>query len=507
MELINSIVGLINYNRLYQIDDFRKNPIRVQTETFDKLLCFAINTEFGKKYNFKNIKNYSDFTKNVPIHDYDEFKPYIEKIMKGEKNITWPSEIKWFAKSSGTTSDKSKYIPISKESLEECHFQSGKDIYIIYADLKPNTKIFVGKSLIIGGSTNVNLQNEKSYYGDLSAIIIKNLPFWTYFHRLPSEEIALIEEWEKKLERIVNTTLHKNVTNIVGVPSWFLVLFKRILDETEKSNIHEVWPNLELFIHGGISFTPYRSIYEKLLPSRNMNYLETYNASEGFFGIQDEFNKGKNDMLLMLDYGIFYEFISMKDYNSGNLKAIPLEDVETDTNYAIVISTNGGLWRYLIGDTVTFTSKNPYKIKVTGRTRHFINAFGEEVIIENAQKAIKEACDKTDSQIRDYTAAPIYMNRDDKGSHQWLFEFITEPSDINKFMRILDNTLKQVNSDYEAKRYKNLTLDFPQHIILKQETFYEWLKQKNKLGGQNKVPRLSNSREYVEELIKINEKL
>lgn len=505
MELLNSLVGLINHNRLYQIDNFRKNPVEVQDEAFKSLISFASNTEFGKKFDFKRIRSYEDFSSKVPVCDYDEFKPYIEKILNGQQNVCWPTEIKWFAKSSGTTSDKSKFIPISKESLENCHFQSGKDIYAIYADKKPNTKVFVGKTLVIGGSTNINLNNEKSYYGDLSAILIKNLPFWTYFHRLPSEEISLIEEWEVKLQSILNTTLHKNVTNIVGVPSWFLVLFKRILEETEKTNIHEVWPGLELFIHGGINFDPYRKIYQKLLPEHEVNYFETYNASEGFFGIQDEFDSGRNDLLLMLDYGIFYEFIPMSDFNSGKFNAIPLEAVETDTNYAMVISSNGGLWRYLIGDTVSFTSKNPYKIKITGRTRHFINAFGEELIIENAQKAVKEACEKTGAEIRDFTAAPVYMDTDNKGAHQWLFEFITEPRNMKEFMTILDNTLKNNNSDYEAKRHKNLTLDFPKYVVLKQDTFYKWLKQKGKLGGQHKIPRLSNSREYVEELLKIND--
>lgn len=505
MELLNSLIGLVNYSRLYQIDNFRKNPIQVQADCLKKLVSFASGTEFGKKYNFSAINSYERFASAVPIHDYESFKMYIERIMQGEQNITWPTEIKWFAKSSGTTSDKSKYIPISRESLEECHFQSGKDIYAIYADMKPNTKVFVGKSLVIGGSTNINLNSDNSYYGDLSAILIKNLPFWTYFHRIPSEEIALIEEWEKKLEKILVTTLHKNVTNIVGVPSWFLVLFKKILNETGADNIHEIWPNLELFIHGGISFIPYKKVYEKMLPVNEMNYLETYNASEGFFGIQDDFTKKSDDMLLMLDYGIFYEFIPMSEFYSGEYSPIPLEGVKTDENYAMLISTNGGLWRYLIGDTVTFTSTNPYRIKITGRTRHFINAFGEELIIDNAQKALKVACDNTGAEIADYTAAPIFMGRDDKGSHQWLFEFLTQPENIETFMQILDNCLKELNSDYEAKRHKNLSLDFPKCVVLNKGTFYKWMKQRGKLGGQNKVPRLSNTRDYVEDLLKINE--
>jgi hypothetical protein len=505
MEILNSIVSLIHYNRLYKIDYFRKNASEVQYNSLKHLTNIAANTEFGKRYNFASIISYEDFSSKVPVHEYDDFKPYIEKVMNGEQNIIWPTEIKWFAKSSGTTSDKSKFIPISRESLEECHFQSGKDIYAMYAHSRPASKIFVGKTLVIGGSTNINMNSENSYYGDLSAILIKNLPFWTYFSRIPNEEISLIEEWEIKLQRILDTSLHKDVTNIVGVPSWFLVLFKRILDETGANNIHEIWPNLELFIHGGISFGPYKSVYNKLFPKSQMTYLETYNASEGFFGIQDEFDKKVEDLLLMLDYGIFYEFIALKDYSRGIMNAVPLEGVKTGVNYAMIISTNGGLWRYMIGDTVSFTSTNPYKIKITGRTKHFINAFGEEVIIENAQRALRAACEETGAEIKDYTAAPVYMNREEKGSHEWLFEFLTEPSDINVFMKVLDETLKQANSDYEAKRYQNLTLDFPKHVVLKNGTFYKWLESRGKLGGQNKVPRLANSRQYVDELLKINE--
>ncbi len=505
MEVLNSIINLINYNRLYQIDYFKKNPVEVQHQCFKRLINFAAETEFGRKYEFSKIKSYEDFSNKVPVHEYDDFKSYIEKVMNGSQNVIWPTEIKWFAKSSGTTADKSKFIPISKESLEECHFQSGKDIYAMYAHSKPTSRIFTGKTLVIGGSTSINVNSDNSYYGDLSAILIKNLPFWTYFSRIPNEEISLIEEWEIKLQRILDSSLHKDVTNIVGVPSWFLVLFKRILEETEADNIHDVWPNLELFIHGGISFIPYRGVYNKLLPKSEMTYLETYNASEGFFGIQDEFENGAEDLLLMLDYGIFYEFIPLKDYSRGIMNAVPIEGVEIGENYAIVISTNGGLWRYLIGDTVSFTSKNPYKIKITGRTRHFINAFGEEIIIENAQKALKAACEATGAEIRDYTAAPVFMDKKEKGSHEWLFEFITDPSDVNKFMTIIDETLKMVNSDYEAKRYKDLTLDFPKHVVLKPGTFYKWMESRGKLGGQNKVPRLSNTREYVDQLLKLNQ--
>ena len=507
MSMKNSIVSLINYNRLAQIDYFRKNPVEVQEGVLKGLIDFARETEFGKSHNFGSIRSHNEFSANVPIFDYDSFKPYIERVMNGEQNIIWPTEIKWFAKSSGTTADRSKFIPISKESLEDCHFRSGKDIYLIYADKYPETGVFNGKTLAIGGSTNININSENSYYGDLSAVLIKNLPFWTYFHRLPKEDISLIEEWDEKLDKIVNTTTNKNVTNLVGVPSWLLVLLNKILDFTGKSNILEVWPNIELFIHGGVSFMPYRSMYQELIPSEIMTYLETYNASEGFFGIQDEFEQRKNDLLLMLDYGIYYEFIELSDYLAGKNNAIPLSEVKTDTNYAMLISTNGGLWRYLIGDTIMFTSRNPYKFKITGRTRHFINAFGEELIIDNAHKAISFACEKTGARIREYTAAPLFFDKNPQGVHEWLFEFIVEPKNIKTFMELLDSKLREINSDYDAKRYKDLTLGFPHYHILKNGTFYQWLKNKGKLGGQHKIPRLSNTREYIDQLIELNSTL
>ncbi len=500
MSLINSLVSLINYHRLSQIDYFRKNPVEVQERIFDELIARAKDTSFGKEYGFEGIKNQAQFSEKVPVFDYDSFKPYVEKVMKGEQNIIWPTEIKWFAKSSGTTADRSKYIPISKESLDDCHFKSGKDIIMIYADKYPESGVFDGKSLAIGGSTNINENNENSYYGDLSAVLIKNLPFWTYFRRVPNEEISLIEDWEEKLDKIVNTTINKNVTNLVGVPSWLLVLIHKILDYTGKSNILEVWPNLELFVHGGVNFMPYQKLYEELIPSMKMTYLETYNASEGFFGIQDEFDHRKKDLLLMLDYGIYYEFIKLSDYHVGKKNTIPLSEVETDVNYAMIISTNGGLWRYLIGDTVRFTSKNPYKFKITGRTKHFINAFGEEVIIDNAQKAISYACEKTGARIREYTAAPIFFEKEPQGAHEWLFEFIIRPKDLKQFMVHIDEKLREVNSDYDAKRFKDIALGFPLYQELKEGTFYKWLNNKGKLGGQHKIPRLSNSREFIDQI-------
>jgi len=505
MQFINSLVTWLNFKRLYQIDLFKKFPFDVQRESLIKLVDKAKNTEYGKQYDFGSIKSIEDFQKRVPVQNYDGLKPYIERLLKGEQNILWPSEIRWFAKSSGTTSDKSKFIPVSSEALEDCHFRGGKDILALYTTNYPETGIFSGKGLTLGGSHQINKINNQSFFGDLSAILIENLPFWANFIKTPSQEIALLSEWEEKLEKISEATIKENVTSIAGVPSWTLVLIKYILEKTGKDNLLEVWPGLELFNHGGVSFEPYREQFKKLIPSEKMNYMETYNASEGFFAIQDY--PTREDMLLMLDYGIFYEFIPMDELEKEHPKALHIGEVEQDKNYAVVISTNGGLWRYLIGDTIMFTSLYPHKIKISGRTKHFINAFGEEIIIENAEKALQEACENTGALIKDYTAAPIFMKDDQKGGHQWLIEFEKEPENPAQFNEILDLALQKVNSDYEAKRYKDITLDKPVLTIAKKNLFYTWLKSKGKVGGQNKVPRLANNRKYMDELTALNQQL
>lgn len=470
---------------------------------FNSLIDKAKDTEWGKKHHYPEFGSIKDFKDAVPLQHYEDVKPYIDRTRKGETNILWPGETKWFAKSSGTTSDKSKYIPVTTEGLEKCHFRGGKDVLAIYATNNPETKIFKGKGLTLGGSHKIDNFSNQSYYGDLSAILIENLPFWTEFIRTPSHHVALLDEWEEKLERIAHETTQENVTSIAGVPSWNLVMLKYILDYTGKSNVLDVWPNLELFMHGGVSFNPYRQQFEKIIPSEIMHYLEAYNASEGFFAIQDDPNdKG---MLLMLDYGIFYEFIPMNEFGSEKPTTLTIEEVEKDVNYAIVISTNSGLWRYIIGDTVKFTSLYPHKIMITGRTKHFINVFGEEVIIDNAEKALETATRKTNSQVSDYTAAPVFMGDEQKGGHEWAIEFAVPPANLKEFGYYLDEALQSVNSDYEAKRYKNITLDPPKIHSIPKGTFYKWLEKRGKLGGQNKVPRLSNSRQYIQELLNIAE--
>lgn len=505
MPVINSIIKWINFKRIYQIELFKKHPHEVQREVLFELLDKASNTEFGLKYNFKAIRSESEFRKEVPIQGYEDIKATVERLMQGEKNLLWPGETRWFAKSSGTTHDKSKFIPVSKDSLEGVHFRGGRDVFALYLKNYPESGILSGKSLTLGGSHKINNFNNNSYYGDLSAIIIENIPFWTEFYRTPSTEISLIEEFEEKIEKIIQHSLSENVTSFAGVPSWYLVLLKRVLEVSGKNNILEVWPNLEVFIHGGVKFDPYREQYEKIIPGSQMNYMETYNASEGFFGIQDETDR--KDMLLMLDYGIYYEFIPMDEFRDNLSNAIPLQEVELGKNYAMVISTNGGLWRYLIGDTIKFTSRVPYKFIITGRTKHFINAFGEEVIIDNAEKAFEIACERTGAIISEYTGGPIYMQDNQKGAHEWVIEFEKLPNDLDHFISLFDGALKTINSDYEAKRHKNLSLEIPHVIVAPKGLFYEWMKKRGKIGGQNKIPRLSNDRQYIEELIRLSQSM
>lgn len=499
--LINSIAAWFLKKRFHQIELFLKYPNEVQNELLFSLLDFAKNTEVGKKYDFNSIKSYSDFASRIPVSTYEDYQNKIERSRQGENNIFWPSPIKWFAKSSGTTNAKSKFIPVSSESLEDCHYAASKDLLCLYLNNNENSQLFVGKNLRLGGSKELYRENG-TVFGDLSAILIDNMPLWAEFSSTPSNKVSLMSEWEAKMQAIVKETIQENVTSLAGVPSWMLVLLNNILEETQKANLFEVWPNLEVYFHGGVSFVPYADQYKKLLPRKDFRYYEIYNASEGFFAIQDQNNS--SELLLMLDYGIFYEFIPMDTFGTKDEKVIPLAEVEKNKNYAVIITTNAGLWRYMIGDTVRFTSIAPYRIKVSGRTKHHINVFGEELIIENAEDALRKVCKKTKSEIMDYTAAPIFMKGKEKGAHEWLIEFKTPPNDINYFKELFDNALKSLNSDYEAKRYNNMTLNEPKIHVARENLFYDWLKKKNKLGGQHKVPRLSNTRDYLDELLSMN---
>ncbi|MDN3494114.1 GH3 auxin-responsive promoter family protein [Winogradskyella bathintestinalis] len=499
--IVNSIASWFLKKRFHQIELFLKYPNEVQNELLFNLLKIAKNTEIGKTYNFSSIKSYQEFNERIPIVNYEEFQPLIERSRRGEHNIFWPSPIKWFAKSSGTTNAKSKFIPVSYESLEDCHYAASKDLLCMYLNNNEDAQLFTGKSLRLGGSKELYKENGTAF-GDLSAILIDNMPFWAEFSSTPSNRVSLMSDWETKMQAVVEETIQENVTSLAGVPSWMLVLLNNVLDKTGKDSIFDIWPNLEVYFHGGVSFNPYVDQYKAILPSNKFRYYEIYNASEGFFAIQDQNNS--SDLLLMLDYGIFYEFLPMDSYGTPQQMAIPLSDVKLNTNYAVLISTNAGLWRYKIGDTIRFVSLNPHRIKVTGRTKHHINTFGEELIIENAEKALKNVCKRTSAEIVDYTAAPIFMEGKEKGAHEWMIEFKTPPENMPYFEELFDNALKSLNSDYEAKRFNNMTLNKPTIHSARANLFYDWFKENDKLGGQHKVPRLSNSRVYMEQLLRLN---
>jgi hypothetical protein len=496
----NSIFSWLIKKRIHQIELFVKYPVDVQQEWMAKLIQSAKNTEWGKRFDYGELRNYEQFRTRVPLQEYADIDPFVHRLMRGEQNLLWPTETKWFAKSSGTSEQRSKLIPVTKESLEECHYKGGKDLLSLYYHNLPNRKLYNGKHLIVGGSAQINQLSSDSYFGDLSAIILKNLPWWAEFRRTPSKEIALLSEWEEKIDRMARETLGEDVYILAGVPSWTSVLAKRILEISGKSHLKEVWPNLELFMHGGVSFEPYRDHFKKLIPDDEMHYVETYNASEGFFGIQDQIDS--NELLLMLDYGIFYEFIPMDSYDGiSSKKVIDLSETEVGVNYALVISTNGGLWRYLIGDTIMFSSTSPYRFRITGRTKSYINVFGEELIVDNAEKAIGYACSKTGAVLKDYTVAPKFMSSLETGSHEWFIEFSKNPDNLNRFGILLDEKLRELNSDYDAKRYQNFVLEAPILHSLSAGSFDSWLKSKGKLGGQNKILRLSNDRKYVEQFL------
>ncbi len=499
MTLINSIASWLMKKRMHQIELFIKYPIDVQMEWMHSLVRDASNTEFGKQHNFSSIKTYNDFRNNIPVNDYETLKPWIERTRKGEQHLLWQSEIKWFAKSSGTT-DKSKFIPVSAESLDGCHYNAGRDMVTLHCYNNPHTQLFTGKNLALGGSFKEDhFGNHHSFHGDVSAIIIQNLPMWADFFRAPDVSIALMDEWESKLERIAETMMNENVTSIAGVPSWMLVLMKRIMEKKGAKTMSEVWPNMEVYFHGGVSFAPYKEQFQKLFDNGKTNYLQLYNASEGFFGIQDQLKS--DEMLLMLDYGIFYEFIELDDWQNKDFsRVMSLDDVKVNVDYAMIITTNAGLWRYELGDVIHFTSTNPYRFKISGRTKQHINVFGEELMVHNADNAIAAACEKTYALVKDYTVAPVFMENN-AGAHEWLIEFDKEPNNFEFFCALLDESLKKQNSDYEAKRYNNFVLHFPKVNKMPHDTFYNWLKTNNKLGGQYKVPRLSNNRKILEEIL------
>ncbi len=498
------LIGKFFIPRQKAIESYSTHSVELQHQVMKRLLAKAVDTEWGKSHFYDKIHTYEDFQKFVPVQTYDDIKPYVERMRHGERDVLWPGQVRWYAKSSGTTNDKSKFIPVSPDGLRDIHYAGGTDCVASYLHNNPDSRFFSGKGLILGGSHAPNYNLKDSLVGDLSAILIQNVNPLVNFIRVPKKEIALISDFEKKRDLIARSTISKNVTNISGVPSWMLSVLKRVLEITGKDSLEQVWPNLEVFFHGGVSFTPYREQYMQLIRSDRMHYVETYNASEGFFGVQTD--PSTSSMTLMVDYGVFYEFMPMDEFGKENPTVVPLEGVELGKNYAMLISTSCGLWRYMLGDTVRFTHKDPYKFIITGRTKHFINAFGEELIVDNAEKGLEVACAGTGAQVLDYTAAPVFMDANAKCRHQWLIEFSVMPDSLERFERILDESLQQINSDYEAKRYKNITLQPLQVVVARPQLFHDWLKMKGKLGGQHKVPRLSNTREYIDELLNLNTK-
>jgi hypothetical protein len=498
MKIISPAISRLARLRLWQIEEWVQDPVSAQREVLQELVTSAQYTAFGRQFGFNRLFNVRTFKQTVPVHEYDDLKPYIERMMQGEENVLWNTPISWFAKSSGTTSDKSKFIPVSDESLEENHYQGAKDVLTLHYRSNPDSELLTGKGLVIGGSHQVSQFTEDISYGDLSAVLLQNSPFWGHWIRTPDLSIALMNEWEHKLEQLALNTIPENVTSISGVPTWTLVLMKRILEMTGKSCIAEVWPHLELYIHGGVSFVPYREQFRQLI-GKDIQYLEMYNASEGFFAAQD--SPDSDGMLLFTRHGIFFEFMPIEEYGNRFPHTVGLNKVEIGRNYAPVISTNGGLWRYLVGDTIQFTSTRPYRIKVSGRLKHYINAFGEEVIVDNTDKAVAIACEKTGALVNDYTAAPVYFSHHGNGAHEWLIEFEQPPADLSLFAYELDTALKNINSDYEAKRHKDIALRMPLIKSIRKGLFKEWLSLKGKLGGQHKVPRLSNDRNLLETLL------
>ena len=499
---ITDIVRNFFAQRLKEIEHYANSAAEIQHRMMRYLLESAKNTEYDRRHVFGNIKTYDGFTANLPLTTYDDMKDYIDRMRHGEANVLWPGVVKWYAKSSGTTNDKSKFIPVSHDGLKHTHYQGGKDAVALYLGNNPESRMLDGKALILGGSHSPNYNVVGSLVGDLSAILIENINPLANLVRVPSKATALLSDFEVKRDRIARETMNKNVTNLSGVPSWMLSVLTRVMELTGKTHLEEVWPNIEVFFHGGVAFTPYRKQYEQLITSPRMHYMETYNASEGFFGMQS--SPSDPSLLLMLDYGVFYEFIPMDEFGRDNPSVLPLESVSTGVNYAMVISTPCGLWRYIIGDTVRFTSTNPYKLIITGRTKSFINAFGEELIVDNAEQGLAEACRQTGAEVSEYTAAPVFMDGDAKCRHQWLIEFAKEPADIGVFAAMLDRRLQELNSDYEAKRYKDITLQHLEVVKARPNLFNDWLRSKGKLGGQHKIPRLNNNRDIMEQLLRLN---
>lgn len=502
MPLANRLFAARSRRRLAAIDAFRADPAAAQQATLRQLLDRAAGTQWGRQHGYGEIRGAEDFRGRVPLGDYNTLRPWIDRARRGERDLLWPGATRWFAKSSGTTGDKSKYIPVTADSLRRCQYQGSLDALAIHLRHNPLSRVFAGKTMTLGGSRRAQAEYPGTLSGDLSAIMVSNAPLWTSPLRTPAKSDALIEDFELKIKKIAQTCSRENVVCFAGVPSWYLALFREVLRQTGRRDLTEVWPNLQLFLHGGVSFAPYRQAYAELIPAADMAYIETYNASEGFFAIQD--TPAAADMLLMLDLGVYYEFIPLSEVGMEHPTALTVSEVRTGTPYAMVISTNGGLWRYQIGDVVEFTSLAPHKIIITGRTKQYINVFGEELMLHNALDALGRACQRHPARVADFTVAPVFMGTDEKPRHQWLIEFEQPPANLSDFAQTLDNELRAVNSDYDAKRFKNSVLHPLELIAGRPGLFFDWMRGRGRLGGQNKVPNLSCDRRHIDQLLALN---
>ena len=504
MDLLVALTRLALAGRPRARKRYATHARQIQERVLQRLVRSAAATEYGREHQFSAIRSYADFARAVPVNDYDSLKEAIHRMRYGAKDVLWPGRVRQFAKSSGTTSDKSKFIPVTPVGMRRMHMMGGRDATSIYLERNPQTRMLHGKVFTLSGSFDPEARTPYSVAGDVSALIKASvpLPVRPLVRTAPPRELAEIRDFEEKREKVARYLLTQDITSLSGVPSWTLSIFSRALELSGKQHFLELWPNLELFVHGGVGFAPYREIFRQLIPSEKMHYMEAYNATEGFFGLQDD--TAYPAMLLMIDYDLFYEFIPLTELGHPDARAVPLWETKPGVNYAILVSTSCGLWRYLIGDTVKFTRKDPYKFVITGRTRQFINAFGEELIVDNAEQGIRAASEATGAIVREYTAAPVYMDGHASCRHQWLIEFERPPRDMEAFADVLDCTLQRVNSDYEAKRYKDITLHKAEVISARDGVFNDWLKAHGKLGGQHKIPRLSNTRTYMEELLAMN---
>jgi hypothetical protein len=502
--LVNEVMKVTLKMQLQRVERYMQDPGAAQEEWFENLLFAARNTEIGRQYGFEDIKNPAQFAERVPVHDYDALKDRITRMMHGERDVLWPGEITWYSKSSGTTSDKSKYIPVPPSNLEQCHIAGSWDAMALLYNHRNDLQIFRRRNLLMPGSFASLPEHPQTRYGDVSAVLTQHMPFVARWFYTPDFETALLPNFEDKIRKVAETCSQQDdIVMFGGVPTWLIVLFRMILERTGKDNLLEVWPHLQAYMHGGVGFAPYRKTFQEFIPDDKFVYQEIYNASEGFFGAQCDFDR--EDMLLLADNGVFYEFVPMDEWEKAHPRTVLLEDVEIGKSYAILISSNNGLWRYQPGDTVVFTRKYPHCFRISGRTKQFINAFGEEVMVGDTDKALALTCAATDAVVAEYTAGPVYFgsSNNSRGGHEWIIEFTKPPANLDEFAELLDTNLQRINSDYEAKRYKGMALAPLRLRSVPKETFMRWMRERGRVSSQAKVPRLANHRDYIEGILAV----